>query len=225
MLMIKRHLPINKLALTRLWLSIKDFWWHAGVGAWRGMAPLVARVPHSSRMLLASLFIVLVGFFGSLAAFIGLKPVAIQGVANPRGVGQQANATTLTTSSVPINQQPTPAAAGPVVSSSPTVAQSPLASSPSAMQPLSSAAATSPVAGSVATTPVSQPGMGSVAPAPATTDSTTTSSTPPASSTVSSPDLSSAVQSTTDTVQTVVPQAVAPVTAPVLDDPTKLPLN
>ena len=214
------HLPFTRIRLSRLRLSAQDLVGSMLASLSRTTDKVIARLqrkfPHLSRRVLLSVFVVLIGFFGSLAAFVGLKPIINHGIGNPGPAAERANVSPSTTTSpaapstpatdpAPVATQPAPAQ---VVQPAQPVASSPVAPSPSS----------APVISSAPTTSVLEPGRGSVAPAPTTTTTTPTVSPTPTTTTPTT----DPVQSTVDGVQQTLNTTTQPVTDPVLNTTTKL---
>ena len=78
MLTIKRHFPINRLALSKAWFSTKSFFGNAGHSLKTGVASLRDRSHTMGKKSMLSSLVVLVGFFGSLSALLILYPITTQ---------------------------------------------------------------------------------------------------------------------------------------------------
>ena len=221
------HLPFTRMRVSRLRLSAQDLAGSMLASASRTIDKVVARLqrkfPHLSRRILISTFVVLIGFFGSLAAFMGLKPVIEHSIGNPGPSAEQANvapqratpSATATTDPV-ANPAPVASQASPTPSVQPA---QPVGSAPVASPP----AAPAPVISSTPTTSVLEPGRGSAAPAPTTTTTTpTVSPTPTAPTPITTTPTTDPVQSTVGGVQQTLNTTTQPVTDPVLNTTTKL---
>jgi hypothetical protein len=219
MLTIKRHFPINKLMITRALYSVYDYVWHIGHDTIKRFKELTRGREHLGRKSLVSTLVLLVGFFGSLAAFIGLRPIMSQGVGSPTAKVESTEAPATTpatqTQTASNEQQSTQPAATtqPAQSAQPAPAASPSTSS----TPVIGSTPVPRTAPVISSTPTVQPGMGSSAPAPVPV---VTSPTPPSTPPPSSAPISSTVNDLQNTVTS--PNLLAPVTSTVEDTAGKL---
>ena len=220
MLTIKRHFPINKLMITRALYSAYDYVWHIGHDTILRFKELTRGREHLGRKSLVSTLVLLVGFFGSLAALIGLRPIMSQGVGSPTAKVESTEKPAATpasqTQTASNEQQSAQPATAPAATQPAQSTQSMPAASPSTnTSPTIGSAPVPGVAPIISSTPTIQPGMGSTTPAPAPV----VTSPPPVSA--PSPDpISSTVNDLQNTVTT--PNLLAPVTSTVEDTAGKL---
>jgi hypothetical protein len=212
MLTIKRHFPINKLIITRALYSAYDYVWHIGHDTIKRFKELTRGREHLGRKSLVSTLVLLVGFFGSLAAFIGLRPIMSQGVGSPTAKVESTKppaTTPATQTQTASNGQQPAAASAPAQSSQSTQSVPSTSSSPTTAPALGSAPApsTAPI---ISSAPTVQPGMGSAAPAPVPVVTSPTPAPAPSSTPISS--------TVTDLQNTVTsPNLLTPVISPVED--------
>lgn len=169
MLSIKRHFSISKLSFVTGLRAGGDYIAHAWQSFVGGLKALTNRRDHIGRDSLISVLVVLIGFFGTVAALVGLRPATSHNVAQGPSSNQQANGEPgrAVTGTPPANQTPSSAAPSPQVAESPTSqsSQSAVTSQP-AMSPVSTASPTTSV--TPLTSPqVVQPAATPVAPTPA----------------------------------------------------------
>lgn len=223
MLTIKRHFPINRLALSKAWYETKHFFGHAGHSLKTGVASLRARSHSMGKKSILSSLVVLVGFFGSLSALLILYPITTQQGGPLSADSPQANVESQAGSSVTETwmkdgESTTGADGAAQNGQTPSIATSPAPAPVSPSAPASSAPA--PVVQSAPVAP--QPTIYTTPNAGMTSPTATAPAPAPAPAPVTAPPTSTAPLPTapapTDSNQTLLPQVntapLAPVTNP-----------
>lgn len=219
MLTIKRHFPINRLALSKAWYETKHFFGRTGHSLATGVASLRARSHSMGKKSMLSSLVVLVGFFGSLSALLILYPITTQ-QGGPLSAGSpQANVESQAGSSVTESWMKdgesatgtndsgaAPAGQTPAIATSPApVSTAPSASAPGAVAP-------APAVQSAPVTP--QPAL-STAPSTSTPSQTVTDPAPAPSQT--SPLPTAPAPTDPAPIISIPPLNTAPLTDPVGD--------
>lgn len=215
MLTIKRHFPINKLALSKLWYGTKQLFPRVSASFAGGITDLRERSQAMGKKSILSSLVLMVGFFGSLSALLILYPIATReggpfsGTATRANVGSPTEASTSGTWPKDSNSaaNSSQAAGEQAKGAVPATQPEPLATSPVSPAPASSPAPTSAAPSVSAPVPVvSQPTTPApVASSPILTAPSTATSPLPATGTPLDPVLSSPLP-------TVNTDPVAPVT-------------